>query len=230
MNLLTSWFGLGGPSDPQVKARVSDWRASPAPAPDATFSATRCVVLDTETSGLDASNDRLLAAGAIGLAGLRISLTDSFDTVLRQVRPSTRENIVIHGIGEAAQLEGEEPQAALLRLLEFCGKAPLFAYQAPFDAAFIRRAVQEHLGFTPRLQWMDLAAILPALFDSKPNQPLDNWLARFGIDVPARHSALGDAFATAQLAQIALRQAQSKGIERMDKLAGLARDAHWLRG
>lgn len=230
MNPLTSWFGLGGPRDPRVKARVSDWHARPAPAPDSTFSGTRCVVLDTETSGLDSSKDRLLAAGAVGLAGLRIPLSDSFDSVLRQTRPSARENIVIHGIGEAAQLEGEDPQSALLRLLEFCGKAPLFAYQAPFDAAFIRRAVQEHLGFTPRLRWMDLAAILPALFDSKPNQPLDNWLSRFGIDVPERHSALGDAFATAQLAQIALRQAQSKGIERIDKLAMLARDARWLHG
>ena len=229
MNPLTSWLGLGVPRDPQVKARVSGWRARPAPASDATFSGTRLVVIDTETSGLDASNDRLLAAGAVSLAELRIPLSDSFDTVLRQTRPSARENIVIHGIGEAAQLEGEDPQTALLRLLEFCGKAPLFAYQAPFDAVFIRRAVQEHLGFTPRLIWMDLAIILPALFDSKPNQPLDNWLARFGIDVPTRHSALGDAFATAQLAQVALREAQSKGIERMDKLASLARDAHWLR-
>lgn len=230
MNRLTSWLGLGVPRDPQVKARASGWRARPAPAPDATFSGTRCVVLDTETSGLDSSKDRLLAAGAVGLTGLRLQLSDSFDSVLRQPRPSARENIVIHGIGEAAQLEGEDPPMALLRLLEFCGKAPLFAYQAPFDAAFIRRAVREHLGFTPRLRWMDLAAILPALFDSKPNQPLDHWLARFGIDVPVRHSAIGDAYATAQLAQIALRQAQSKGIERLDKLASLARDAHWLRG
>ncbi len=227
MKLLARWFSRGALLTPMLKQAVADWQA--VPPPDARFAATRCVVVDTETSGLDTHNDRLLAVGAVGLDRLRISLADSFDTVLRQARASARENIVVHGIGAAAQISGEDPQQALLRFLEFCGKTTLIAFHAPFDRAFVQRGVREHLGLRLRLPWIDLAVLLPALYDTKPHQALDDWLLRFDIAVPTRHSALGDAFATAQLAQIALRRAQAQGIEDFEALGKLANDARWLR-
>ena len=229
MNPLARWFGRGTSLKPALERRIADWKAVPPAPPDARFAATRCVVVDTETSGLDTQNDRLLALGAVGLLRLRIPLADSFDAVLRQARVSARENIVVHGIGEAAQVGGEDPQQALLRFLEFCGKAPLIAFHAPFDQAFLLRSVRQSLGVRLRLQWLDLAVLLPALFGTKPNQALDDWLQYLDVAVPIRHSALGDAFATAQLAQIALRRAQSRGIEDFGALAKLASDARWLR-
>ena len=158
MKLLARWFSRGALLTPMLKQAVADWQA--VPPPDARFAATRCVVVDTETSGLDTHNDRLLAVGAVGLDRLRISLADSFDTVLRQARASARENIVVHGIGAAAQISGEDPQQALLRFLEFCGKTTLIAFHAPFDRAFVQRGVREHLGLRLRLPWIDLAVLL----------------------------------------------------------------------
>ena len=229
MNPFTRWFGRGAPLAPEFKQLIAEWQATPSPPRAAHFTATRAVVVDTETSGLDTRSDKLLAVGAVGLDRLRIPLGDSFEVVLRQARPSARANIVVHGIGEAAQTGGEDPQQALLRFLEFCGKTTLIAFHAPFDEAFLKRGVSESRGFRLRLPWIDLAVLLPALYDTKPNQALDDWLQRFEIAVPTRHSALGDAFATAQLAQIALRRAQSRGIEDFQALAKLASDARWLR-
>ena len=229
MNPFARWFGRGATLAPTLRQAVVAWQALPPPPTAARFAATRCVVVDTETSGLDTHDDRLLAIGAVGLDRLRLPLADSFDTVLRQARASTRENIVVHGIGAAAQIGGEDPQQALLRFLEFCGKAPLIAFHAPFDQAFVQRSVRLHLGLRLRLPWIDLAALLPALYGTKPHQALDDWLLRFDIAVPTRHSALGDAFATAQLAQVALRRAQAQGSEDFAALARLASDARWLR-
>lgn len=228
MNPFARWFGRGTPLTPELKELVAEWHATPSPPRAAHFTATRAVVVDTETSGLDTRSDKLIAVGAVGLDRLRIPLGDCFDAVLRQARPSARENIVVHGIGEAAQAGGLDPQQALLRFLEFCGKTTLIAFHAPFDEAFLKRSVLESLGFRLRLPWIDLAVLLPALYDTGPNQPLDDWLQRFEIAVPTRHSALGDAFATAQLAQIALRRAQSRGIEDFRALAKLGKDARWL--
>ena len=229
MNPFARWFGRGAPLTPELKQLIADWQATPSPPPTARFAATRAVVVDTETGGLDTHGDRLLAVGAVGLDRLRIHLADSFDTVLRQARASARENIVVHGIGAAAQIGGEEPQLALLRFLEFCGKSTLIAFHAPIDEAFVKRGVLEALGVRLRLPWIDLAVVLPALYDAPPTLTLDDWLQRFEIAAPTRHSALGDAFATAQLAQIALRRAQARGIEDFGSLARLERDARWLR-
>ncbi len=190
----------------------------------------RYIVVDTETSGLDTARDRLLSIGAVAIDGGRILLADSFEATLRQAQTSARANIIVHGIGEAAQRDGEEPGAALVRWLEYTGKCPLLAYHAPFDEAFIKRALREHLGLRLGLPWLDLAALLPALFDAKPRQALDYWLERFNINVPVRHSALGDALATAQLAQMALHQAGVRGLLNFAALSKLAADARWLPG
>ena len=81
--------------------------------PVASSDAERWVVVDVETSGLDAKNDRLLAIAAIGLrvgpapaSRPEIVLGDSFEVVLRQEAASDRDNILLHGIGASgAQLQ-----------------------------------------------------------------------------------------------------------------------------
>ena len=228
MNFLANWFGLGAAPAVPLRTRIAAWRDLPQPSLETPFTAARYVVLDTETSGLNPARDRLLAIGAVTLEAQRVMVADGFESTLRQSRPSDRTNILLHGIGEAAQREGEDTGAALLRFLEYAGKSPLFAYHAPFDRAMLDRALHASLGIKLRLPWLDLAAVLPALFGERPHQALDFWLERFGIDTPVRHSALGDAFATAQLAQIALHQAQSGGLLHFKALSHLARDARWL--
>ena len=226
---LRNWFGLGVRVSAELQDQIDTWKAIAAPPAETPIQEMRCVVLDTETSGLDTRQDALLSIGAVGLSGLTIRLSDSFDAVLRQTAVSQRANIVIHGIGQAEQLEGEDPAAALARFLQFTGKAPLIAYHAPFDEAFVQRSMSTELGLKLGLPWLDLAAVLPALFDEKQTHaPLDYWLERFSVEVAIRHAALGDALATAQLAQIAFRKALSRGLLNFPAVARLARDARWL--
>lgn len=226
--LLRNWFGRGRTLPAEVIDQLAAWQKLAAPDAGAPIVATRCVVVDTETSGLDTARDRLLSIGAVAIQGGRILLADSFEATLRQARTSAHANIIVHGIGETAQRNGEEPGAALVRWLNYAGKCPLVAYHAPFDETFVKRALKEHLGLRHETPWVDLATLLPALFDAKPHQALDYWLERFGIDVPVRHSALGDALATAQLAQLAMHQAGVRGLLNFAALSKLAADARWL--
>ncbi|MFZ9336475.1 MAG: exonuclease domain-containing protein, partial [Burkholderiaceae bacterium] len=91
----------------------------------------RWIALDVETSGLDARRDRLLAIAAIGLrvdwAAQRLVIVpgDSFEVVLRQEVASTKDNILLHGIGAQRQRDGVEPAAALQAFAEYAGTAPL---------------------------------------------------------------------------------------------------------
>jgi DNA polymerase-3 subunit epsilon len=190
----------------------------------------RWVVIDCETSGLDPARDRLLAVGAVGVNASRISMGDAFTAVLAQDQASDSANILVHGIGGDAQ-RGGLPAVEALRGLRSCmGDAVPVAFHAAFDRAVLKRAfAQAGLPELPS-RWMDLAELLPALFpaDGKSLHALDDWLARFGIEAHARHDALGDAFATAQLLLVALAQAGRQGIDSAQAVLDAARQRRWL--
>jgi DNA polymerase-3 subunit epsilon len=161
--------------------------------------ALRWVVVDVETSGLDRQSDALLAIGAVAVRERRVAVADSFEIVMRQKAASTRANILIHGIGEQAQREGVEPRDAIRAFLDYAGPAPLVGFHASFDRAFLARATRFHLGLTLNADWLDLAALAPALNPGVRAKALDEWLDHFGLSVTQRHDASADAFATAAL-------------------------------
>ena len=53
----------------------------------------RWVVVDCETSGLDAARDRLLSIGAVAVRAGRIELAEAFSALLRQDAPSDPANM-----------------------------------------------------------------------------------------------------------------------------------------
>ncbi len=185
--------------------------------------AARWVVIDCETSGLDARRDRLLSLGAVEVAGGRIALERAYSAVLRQAAPSAQANILVHGIGGEAQLGGREPGEALRGLAAFIGEGLPVAFHAPFDAEVLRRADPPVKG-----KWLDLARLAPALFPKRKEKQLDDWLAAFAIECPARHDALGDAYATALLFLVLLAEARRQGVDTVEALSGLAASSKWL--
>ncbi|MFZ5474238.1 MAG: PolC-type DNA polymerase III, partial [Pseudomonadota bacterium] len=168
--------------------------------------------------------------GAVAVAHGRIRLADSFEIVLRQEAISDKDNILIHGIGGERQREGIEPAEALLRFLEYLGNSPLVAFHVAFDAIMIRRACQQYLGLDWRHPWLDLAYVMPALLPqyARKYRALDHWVGHFGIGNYARHNALADALATAQLLLTALPLARRQGQNHYRALQELERAQHWL--
>jgi DNA polymerase-3 subunit epsilon len=175
----------------------------------------RWVVVDCETSGLDAARDRLLSVGAVAVKDGGVELQEFFQGKIRQSTPSSRENILIHGIGGDAQRDGRPLAEVIDALRRFVADGRPVAFHAPFDAAVLRRH-----GLALRAKWLDLAALAPALFPAKgkADSPLEHWLGVFGIAARARHDALGDAFATAQLLLVALSEARRQRVESVEDL------------
>ena len=198
--------------------------------PDIPARSVRWVVIDCETSGLDAARDRLLSIGAVAVRGGRLEPADSFATVLRQEAASSTENILVHGIGADAQRAGQPAAEALAAFSDYLGDGLPVAFHAPFDAQVLQRALRGTGSKLARARWLDLAPLAAALNPSSTalTRALDDWLAAFGIDCPARHDALADAFASAQLLLVLLAQADSQGAHTVDALHALAKDARWV--
>jgi DNA polymerase III subunit epsilon len=218
-------FGARPELSEQQKQRLARWQALPEVDLRSSIDASRYVVVDVETSGLNVNKDRLIAIGAVAVSGGKLALADSLEIVLQQHRVSDKQNILIHGIGGTAQSEGVPPIDALLAFLEFVGRDPLIAFHVEFDQTMIGRAIREYLGFRLKHPWADLAYVAPALYPelARRCRSLDHWMTHFGIGNYARHSALADAVATAELLlalrqKLELRQATSfQGLRDMER-------------
>lgn len=167
----------------------------------------RWVVLDVETSGLDVRRDRLLAIAAVAVLvdwprhRLAVHLSDSFEVVLRQEEVSSRDNILLHGIGAQRQREGMDPRHALQAFLDFVGTAPLLAFHSAFDEALIARHLQRQLGKRAANPWVDIEHLCAATHPQVRARSLDEWMGHFGIVCPQRHQAAADTLAECELLQ-----------------------------
>jgi DNA polymerase-3 subunit epsilon len=195
----------------------------------------RWLVLDVESSGLDALADRLLALAAVAvrLEGPRIwiDLADSFEAVLQQppdALPPDKPNILLHGIGVGAQRRGIDPAVALGRFEAFAAGSPLLGFHAAFDRRLIDRATQATLGRRLRGPWLDLADVAAVLRPGRARRTLDDWLQACGIDCAQRHQAAADTLATAQLLLHLWPQARAEGVADFRGLARLAARRRWL--
>jgi DNA polymerase-3 subunit epsilon len=165
---------------------------------------SRWVVLDVESSGLDAHRDRLIAIAAIAVqlkAGApHICLGDSFEVVLRQPEEKAdKANILLHGIGVGEQRGGVEPRVALAAFEHWLTGAPVLAFHAAFDQTLIERALRSTLGHGLTSPWVDLQPVAAAVLPHVTAKTLDQWLSHFNIDCAQRHQAAADTLATAEL-------------------------------
>lgn len=234
MNPLGNWFGakraIAPAVDAQIAARLSDWKSLAERSLSGPLRAQHWLVVDVETTGLDMHCDQLMAIGGVMVEGDEIRISNSFEVVLRQVAPSRAENILVHRIAGGEQMEGTEPSAALMDFLEYAQKLPCVAFHAAFDETMLKRACRDHLhcSFAPR--FIDLALLAPALYPEAPStlRSLDEWVDYFSIRIGARHRAVADALGTAQLFQVLLTRAGSRGIATAEALFRLAREQRWL--
>lgn len=215
--------------NPEQRRRLDAWRALPDYA-DSIAADANWVVIDVESSGLNPRHDSLIAIGAVSVVKRCIELGRSYYRVLRQETASGTDNILVHRIATAEQLGGGDPGEALIGLLEFAGKAPCVGYNASFDAVMLERAARTWLGGPLHLTWIDLAWLARAVARGAAGarQPLDVWLDAFGIPSPARHNALADALATAQLLLALERKAAEQGIRTVAALRKSAAGERWL--
>lgn len=209
--------------------RLRDWWH--ANARRAAGADERWVVVDTETSGLDPVNDRLLAIGAVAVDRDGIRLDDSFETLLQNLAPGDKANAAIHGIGYEAQRDGAPAPSALAAFASYVAGAPCVGFHCQFDREVLARSAAIAGVALPLPRWLDLAPLAAALMpevDLRGRRSLDDWLAAFDIDVSARHSAAGDALATAELLLRLRVLAARQGIASFKALARVSQQRRWL--
>lgn len=164
--------------------------------------ATRFVVLDTETTGFDYTNDRILCIGAIVLQNNTIPIHDSFEIFIQQEHYD-QTTAKIHGILKEYVIDQPNELEALQQFLTFLGDSIIIAHHTIFDITMINRALERN--GLPKLKnkTLDTAVLykktllVSHLLERKDNYSLDDLADKFDISKKDRHTAMGDAYITA---------------------------------
>ncbi|WP_433829371.1 3'-5' exonuclease [Flavobacterium anhuiense] len=167
-----------------------------------TIEETRFVVLDTETTGFDYENDRILCIGALVMQNGIISVQDSFEVYLEQDHYD-KSTAQIHGILKAFVIQRPSESEALQQFLDFLGDSIIIAHHTIFDVTMINKALERN--GLPQLTNKNLdtaylykkTLIQSHLFERKDHYTLDDLADKFDISKKDRHTALGDAYITA---------------------------------
>ncbi|BDU25561.1 3'-5' exonuclease [Flavobacterium sp. GSB-24] len=167
-----------------------------------TIEETRFVVLDTETTGFDYENDRMLCIGALVLQNGIINVQDSFEVYLEQDHYD-KSTAQIHGILKDLLVKRPTELEALQQFLDFLGDSIIIAHHTIFDVTMINKALERN--GLPHLtnKTLDTAylykktLIQSHLFERKDHYTLDDLADKFDISKKDRHTALGDAYITA---------------------------------
>lgn len=173
---------------------------------------TNIVVVDTETSGVDVFNDRIVTC-FIGLMNDGGEFVNREDFLINPGIEIPQGAIDVHGItNERAKAEGLDPKVALPRIRELLQWAidtdtPIVVYNAPFDLTLINAELERH-GFLS-LPFTEQAIIVdPLVVDKaqdkyrKGSRKLADTAWHYGLDVDRglTHSADYDCLLAGRLA------------------------------
>jgi DNA polymerase-3 subunit epsilon len=188
-------------------------RPAACPIDDRPLSALTYVVFDTETTGLQPHRDEVVQIGALRIVNGRVVPGEVIDQLVNPGIPIPTASTAIHGIAAAdvAGAPGIEPAARAFH--DFCAGAVIVAHNAPFDIAFLNRHAAR-TGVTFDHPVLDTVLMSAVIWGAATTHTLDALADRLGAHLPAdvRHTALGDARATAEVFLRMLPILQSRGI------------------
>jgi DNA polymerase-3 subunit epsilon len=155
----------------------------------------REIVLDTETTGLNAANgDRIIEIACLELVN-HLPTGRQFQRYLNPERAVSSDALAIHGLSD--EFLADKPKFAEIveELFAFIGDSPLVIHNAEFDIGFVNAELARmERPSLPLERATDTVGIARRKFPGAPAS-LDALCRRFGIDNSARtkHGALLDA-------------------------------------
>ncbi|MDO6481899.1 3'-5' exonuclease [Shimia thalassica] len=170
------------------------------------------VVFDTETTGLLPHKDEVVQLGAVRVVNGRIIPGESIDQLVNPGMKIPPASTKVHHVTDAMVADAPDAHVVSKQFHVFARDSVIVAHNAPFDMAFLRRYGKEN-----GLSWdhpiIDTVLLSAVLFGASETHTLDALCERLGVTIPAhlRHTALGDAYATAEVLCKMLPMLKSRG-------------------
>ena len=180
---------------------------------------TRQIVLDTETTGLDAAlGHRIIELAGVELINRRLT-GNKFHRYLNPERSSDAGALQVHGLNDEFLKDKPKFREIVTEFIDYILGAELIIHNAAFDLSFLNRELdllhqQEIISYCPNV--IDTLQVAKELHPGKRNS-LDALCDRYGIDNTGRvlHGALLDAELLAEV-YLAITRGQENLIMEID--------------
>ncbi|WP_300586404.1 3'-5' exonuclease [Marivita sp.] len=170
-------------------------------------------VFDTETTGLLPHKDDVVQLGAVRVLNGRIIDGEQINQLVDPGRPIPPASTKVHKVTGAMVRGQPDIRAVSKRFHDFSRDAVIVAHNAPFDMAFLHRQAKA-TGVTWDHPILDTVLLSAVLFGASERHTLDALCERLNVTIPValRHTALGDARATAEVLVKMLPMLEARGL------------------
>jgi len=167
------------------------------------INSVRFIAFDTETTGFNYKEDRVLSIGAIAINEGAIDVSDQLELYLEQ-EVFSPDTVEIHGIRKNNNFDTISETEAVEMFIKYIGNSVLIAHHADFDKRMINMVLKRQGLGVLKNKFLDTGT----LFNRTKHQvyrnhrannhySLDELCNDLKISKSDRHTASGDAFITA---------------------------------
>ncbi len=148
------------------------------------------IVLDTETTGLDYTKERMVEFAAVRLENGKIK--DEFQTLINPQQHIRKSSIAIHGITQEMVADAPTEEDAMPKILEFIGDYPIVAHNAIFDYTFLNEASLRTTGKELTNTRIDSQQMFKEVYPDLESHGLEALTKKFNVDLTNHHRAMAD--------------------------------------
>ncbi|MCH8567350.1 MAG: hypothetical protein LAT67_03770 [Balneolales bacterium] len=196
---------------------------------DKTLKELNLTVFDLETTGLNPSvGDEIISIGAVRVVNAKLYKEDTFYELVKPERKVPDASIEIHGITNLML----ENKPGLMEILPhfhgYCEDSVLVGHNVAFDLRFLEMASKKtSLSFKHPI--LDTLLLSSVLYEDADSHKLDALCKKFGIQIDGRHTALGDAVATAEALIYLIDFLASNGIYTLNQAQELSKKSRFTQ-
>lgn len=186
-------------------------------------------IFDTETTGLNpAGGDEIIQVGAIRVVNGKLLQQETFDQLVDPFRSIPKESIPIHGIQPEMVVGQPKITEVLPAFHTFVGDTVLVAHNAAFDMRCLQ-VKEKATGVVFDQPVLDTLLLSAVVHPNQESHRLEAIAGRFNVNILGRHTALGDAMATAEVFLHLIPLLEEKGIYTLGQAREAAQRTYYAR-
>lgn len=176
------------------------------------------IVIDTETTGLDVTTDRIVSLGAVCAHGPRLYKSRLMDDLVDPGVPIPPASTAVHGITDAMVRDARAFPEVWADFQRLARGRVVVGHNIAFDLTILREECRRHGRPWEDFVFIDTLRLASLLNPSLGRLDLENLAQLYQLDLHGRHTALGDALVTAELFLRMVTRLQMQGFGTLGEL------------